>query len=72
MAPTNEHYCTMLRYYQILLNMIVYIYSSVLTVVSGTIELIPKVMVIIIASVSIVEYSIKAVSFQREVKDDES
>ena len=62
----------MLRYYQILLNMIVCIYSSVLTVVSGTIELIPRVIVIIIASVSIVEYSIKAVSFQREVKDDES
>ena len=48
----------MLRYYKILLNMIVCIYSSVLTVVSGTIELIPKVIVIIIASVSIVEYSI--------------
>ena len=38
----------MLRYYQILLNRM-YIYSSVLTVVSGTIELISKVIVIIIA-----------------------
>ena len=38
----------------ILLNMIVCTYSPVLTVVSGTIELIPKVIVIVIASVSIV------------------
>jgi len=44
----------MLRYYQILLNRM-YIYSSVLTVVSGTIELISKVIVIIIASASIID-----------------